>query len=233
MAVKWIKRIILILLTALVVLFALLQGYVFLQKWKIARLPGNQAVYYEVESVEGSPLSEMRILFLGSSVTKGEAALDRSFVDDLAEATGMTAIKESKSGTTLVDEFSPTALLVYGNGKSYIQRLKEIDKTQSLDAVVVQLSTNDASLKKSLGEISATRDTEGQNSKTITGAMEYILAYVQETWDCPVVFYTNAYYENSAYEAMIQQLYLLQEKWEFGIIDLYSDEAFNAITPSQ
>lgn len=42
-----------------------------------------------------------RILFLGSSVTKGACALNQSMADDIAARDGAVVTKEAVSGTTL------------------------------------------------------------------------------------------------------------------------------------
>lgn len=44
-----------------------------------------------------------------------------------------------------------------------------------------------------------------------------------------MVFYTGSYYESDVYEAMVGQLLKIQEKRGIGVIDLYTDEEFNAI----
>lgn len=49
------------------------------------------------------PLQGKTIIFLGSSITYGEAADGRSFVDIMEEKDGINAIKEAVSGTTLAD----------------------------------------------------------------------------------------------------------------------------------
>ena len=56
-----------------------------------------------------------------------------------------------------------------------------------------QLSTNDATTKKELGQISKGFDQPDFDTKTITGAEEFIIWYAQETWNCPVIFYTGSY----------------------------------------
>ena len=59
--------------------------------------------------------------------------------------------------------------------------------------------------------------------------MEYVIRSSMDRWNCPVVFYTGSYYESDAYSAMVKRLYELQDKWQIGIIDLYTDEVLNAI----
>lgn len=168
-----------------------------------------------------SKLNGKRILFLGSSVTYGAAAGGRSFVEELAERTGCEAVKEAVSGTTLAD-IGP---------ESYVARLNRLDPATAADLFVCQLSTNDAARGLPLG--SPAQAGEEFDRETIAGAIETIVGYAQRTWQCPVVFYTSPRYDSDAYGAMVELLKSLQRKWGFGIIDLWSDEAFNRITQEQ
>lgn len=173
-----------------------------------------------VTQIKGSPLKGKTIVFLGSSVTYGAAAQGQSFVEYLARRDGVNAVKEAKSGTTLVD---------LGSGDSYVERLKQLDRAEKVDCVVVQLSTNDATRKLPLGEISAGKELPDFDTKTITGAMEYMIRYSKDRWNCPVVFYTGAYYDSEPYAAMVRRLLELKDKWDIFVIDLYTDKAFNDI----
>lgn len=221
-----------VILTALIAAaFLALRIYVVVEEKKRSAAPGN-ADAYNAECLEkhvGSPLEGKTIIFLGSSVTYGAAAEGESFVELFESLDGVKAVKEAKSGTTLVDRNSFPALLAFGNGDSYVKRLKEIDPDTEADCVVVQLSTNDASMKRPLGEIAVGRELSAFDTRTVTGAMEWIIGYCRETWDCTVVFYTGSYYESNEYAAMVERLFELKEKWDIGIIDLYTDEAFNDI----
>ncbi len=196
-----------------------------------AAMPGNGEEYApeNVTPLDNSPLRGKKILFLGSSVTYGAAAQGCSFADYIGKLDGAEITKEAVSATTLVDEFSIFAFLGYGDGRSYVTRLNKVDKKAEFDAVVVQLSTNDATMGKPLGEISSSDQLSDFDTKTVTGAMEYIIAYVQKTWGCPVVFYTGSYYESEAYSAMVNRLLELQEKWDVHVIDLYNDAELNSI----
>jgi len=151
--------------------------------------------------------------FLGSSVTLGHTTNGISFVDYLAEDNGWITVKKAVSGTTLVDSGS----------NSYIQRMiNQIGVNAGIDNFICQLSTNDATQNKPLGTISASKNKNDFDKTTIIGAIEYIIAYAYETWDCPVTFYTNPRFNNSLYEQMIDALYQLQKKWGIGIIDFYN-----------
>lgn len=235
MKTKWIKRTLLIFVASLmglvVIALAALHIYVRIDEGKKREAPGN-ADQYAVENVgvvPDSPLKGKKILFLGSSVTDGAASQGCSFADYLGKTDGVLVTKEAVGATTLVDEFSIAPFLIGGNGDSYVTRLKNVDKSIRFDAVVVQLSTNDATMNKELGRISESFDPADVDTKTITGAMEYIIWYVKKTWGCPVIFYTGSYYESEAYSAMVSRLLELQEKWDIGIIDLYNDVHLNSI----
>lgn len=192
---------------------------------QLRMLPGNAAQYgvNQTRTVP-SPLKDKRIAFLGSSVTWGFGALGESFVDYLAKKDGVVPIKEAVSGTTLVDKnvFSPH--------DSYVARLQTIDPTTKLDAFVLQLSTNDA--KGQAGPLGQISQTDDYDVRTITGAIEFILHYVQETWSVPTFVYTNPYYDNQLYKQMVGRLLALQPKWGFKIIDLYHDSTLPHGGPS-
>lgn len=189
---------------------------------KTASLPGNAERYAltHIEKNENSPLAGKHIIFLGSSVTYGAASKGVSFADYMSARNGADMIKEAVSGTTLVDK----------GLDSYVARIKRLDRRMRADLFVCQLSTNDATQKKPLGEIS----TDGSfDTATVAGAIEYIISYARETWGCPVVFYTNPRYESGAYAAMVKLLGEIAEKWDLVVIDLWNDKMFNDITAEQ
>ena len=232
---KHIIRILLILLAVLLLLFAALKIYIAVEAKKRADAPGNTGAYDAVnlEKHPDSPLAGKTVLFLGSSVTEGAAAESQSFVELFGTLDGVNAVKEAKSGTTLVDKTSVLSLIAFGNGDSYVKRLKKVDKGMQIDCVVVQLSTNDATMKLPLGEVSGSTEPAAFDTQTVTGAMEWIIRYSRDVWGCPVVFYTGSRYESAEYAAMVERLYALRDKWGIGVIDLYTDEAFNAAGAEQ
>ena len=190
---------------------------------RFSKLEGNSDKY-AVESVEelpSSPLKGMDILYLGSSVTYGASSLQTAFPEYIAARNGTTFFKEAVSGTTLVDGMN-----------SYISRLEKVDTSRRFDLFVCQLSTNDATQNKPIGEVAGS-DAQNYDTSTVCGAIEYIIDYVDDTWDCPVVFYTNSYYESEPYFAMVDALGEIQQEYGIGVIDLYSDEEFNDITNEQ
>ena len=85
-------------------------------------------------------------------------------------------------------------------------------------------------MKKPLGEISDSFDIGDFDTQTVAGAMEYVIAYARQTWNCPVIFYTGTQYKSAQYEEMVALLLKLQEKWDIGVIDLWNDGEMNAVS---
>lgn len=190
-----------------------------------AKLPGNAERYAlkNIQLQENSPIAGKNIVFLGSSVTCGSASKGISFVDYLAARNGCTFTKEAVSGTTLVDE----------GIDSYISRLNKMEAGLTADLFICQLSTNDATQKKPLGEISGSMDMADFDTKTVAGAIEYIISYAKTTWNCPVMFYTNPQYDNAEYAQMVELLSQIAAKWDVTVIDMWNDPAFPEINEEQ
>ena len=186
------------------------------------RMPGNADEYdvNNVKPLESSPLEGKNICYLGSSVTYGASSLGESFVEFIAKRNKTTYVKEAVSGTTLTTNGTNDTL-------SYIPRMKKLDKNTKFDLFVCQLSTNDASQNKHLG------NSDSKDETTVCGAINTIIDYAKDTWNCPVMFYTNAYYKNDNYAKMVTALKEISTKKDIGVIDLYTDEAFNNITDKE
>ena len=178
--------------------------------------PGNKDEYNADRqgSNERRTLEGRSFIFLGSSITLGFAAKKTSFADMIAYRNGCNCVKEAVSGTTLVDK----------NQKSYVSRLKTISPDTKCDVFVCQLSTNDASFKSPLGTLSENTDIGSFDTHTIYGAMEYIIAYVKDTWNCPVLFYSNPRYPSEQYEAMVGALDRVAAKWDVHVLDLWNNK---------
>jgi len=187
----------------------------FVKEMRLEKMEGNAEQYHleETAVLEDSPLEGKNLCFLGSSVTEGASSLHVSFADYIAKRNSCDYVKEAVGGTTLVD-----------NGEnSYIQRmLGNISTDEEFDAFICQLSTNDAQKDFPLGDISKSKDQNDFDTSTIIGAMEYIISYAQETWDCPVVFYTGTKFDSGLYAEMVDSLYELQDKWGIYVIDLWN-----------
>lgn len=198
---------------------------------------------------ENSPLKDKKIYWLGSSVTYGASSEGKSMADYLAALTGCVSVKEAVSGTTIFDDGKTENTGV----KSYTRRLTDgsnFKKDEKIDAFICQISTNDAwgDRTKYRGEI--TGDTvmakEAFDRKTTLGGVEFIIAYVTETWgiDCPVYFYSGSWFgdegtrmssnpKGSDYDELVSQVKDVVKKWadlgyNVGVIDLYNDADFNA-----
>ncbi len=175
---------------------------------------GNSSKYdpEQLETNLNSPLKGKNICFLGSSVTRGYGSMDISFVELLAKECSISYTKEAVNGTTLVND----------KKDSYVSRLYSIEKNNHFDAFVVQLSTNDASKNKELGDYKSCDD------HTIAGAINTIINYVHDNFNSQILFYTNPDYQNERYEKMIELLLQISKEKNVYVLDLYHDEKFNA-----
>lgn len=186
---------------------------------------GNSSAYSvkNVPAVSESTLKDKTGIFLGSSVTYGYGSLGVSFVDYLEKTDGIIAVKEAVSGTTLVE----------GGKNSYVARMKTIDTEIRADFFMCQLSTNDATKELPLGQISESYDIDDFDTATVTGAVEYIIAYAKQVWDCPVIFYTQAKYDSEPYGKMAEMLTEIKAKWDITVIDFWNNEEINSITDTE
>ena len=67
------------------------------------------------------------------------------------------------------------------------------------------------------------------DTTTLIGTLEYIVCYAQETWHCPVIFYTCPNVEDEDYEDMIEALEQVCDKWNLKMLDLYNDDDFKTL----
>ena len=173
------------------------------------------------EADPSDPLAGLNIIWLGSSVTYGaQSGGHYSMVDAIQDNhPGTVCEKYAISATTLVNE----------KEDSYVGRMKLISKDETPDLFVVQLSTNDATTGKPMGEVSDSTDPADFDDTTIAGAIEKIISYVKETFGCPVVFYTGTYIEKEGYDEMVDLLLQIQEKWGIGVVDMYHNEEMTAL----
>lgn len=198
--------------------------------WDSTVTDGNDS-YFNVENTEiisESVLTGKILYFLGSSVTLGYASQSESFSDFIAKRNSCICVKDAVSGTTLRNN----------SKSSYIHRLKNssvFDYSTKIDGFVVQLSTNDRySVSYALGEMTGyyVTDLDSFDQQTIYGAIEYIIAYIKDIWDCPIFFYTGSKFRklnNDDYAKMVTALNKVSEKWGITVIDMYSDVNFNSI----
>ena len=167
------------------------------------------------------PLSGKNIIWIGSSVTYGYGSDGYSMADEIeAKHAGTRCFKYAINGTTLVNE----------GPQSYVARMmKDINLSTKADFFVVQLSTNDASQNKPIGTLTDSFDINSFDDKTVIGAIETIIAYVKNNWNCPVYFYTGTQYSSVQYETMVIKLQQIAQKWNIKIVDLWNNDKMTAI----
>jgi lysophospholipase L1-like esterase len=204
---------------------------------------GNQSAYDAANTPvldHDTNLTGKTIYWLGSSVTVGMEAGNQSMADYIAKRNKAVCVKEAVSGTTLFDS---------GDAKSnsYVARLKKgaFDASASIDAFVCQISTNDckAAVLNKWGETTGNdvRDLASFDITTTLGAVEYIIAYVRQTWSCPIFFYSGSSFVGPVFETLgtdynnlVKKVETLSSKWNnLYFIDLFNDAAFNNITKDQ
>ena len=83
------------------------------------------------------------------------------------------------------------------------------------------------------GRVSRCFRAEDFDLATTVGGIEAVLATVREKWNCPILFYTAARYDNPRYHKLVNLLVDLQEKWGFALLDLWHDSAFNDLTAEE
>lgn len=139
------------------------------------------------------------------------------------------AIQDNHPGTVCEKYAISATTLVNEKEDSYVGRMKLISKDETPDLFVVQLSTNDATTGKPMGEVTDSTDPADFDDTTIAGAIETIISYVQENFGCPVVFYTGTYTEKENYDQMVDLLLQIQEKWGIGVVDMFHNEEMTAV----
>jgi lysophospholipase L1-like esterase len=196
--------------------------------------PNGNAPDYDVEKSEvlaDSPLKGKTLYFLGSSVTIGYGSNGAAFPHYIGKRDQCNVVVEAVTGTTLMDK----------NDNSYVHRVEfgsKFDKNAKVDLFICQLSTNDTgggtADMLNLGDIvGPTGNLSAYDKTTITGAMEYIITYVRETWRCPVLFYSCSKRNDARYGRMVDRLNELAAVWDIGVLDLWNDEGFNNTTKDQ
>ena len=153
----------------------------------------------------------MKLYFLVSSVTYGVLWVVYSFVDEIAKTTGWECIKDAICGATL-------AVCNADGELSYVARINKLNFQTNITKLIVQLSTNDAMRNVPIGALTVNGE---YNTKTILGAIEYIVHYAKTVLKCSVTFITNPFFNNKKYEKMIEYLYEIQKKSPCEIIDFY------------
>lgn len=176
------------------------------------------------------PKQGKKILFLGSSVVEGAAALRDGPAEYIAAVDGAIIEKSSYSGTTIA----------YQDERSYAPRMLEYTKEDGFDAVVLQLSTNDAGQGVERGEISVSYDPADFDKYTFCGSMELMLEHCKNELQCPVIIFTvtsfgqkEEMFQEDNYAGLIELTKQLCEKWDVSLLNMWEDEELNNITEEQ
>ncbi|MBP5216589.1 MAG: SGNH/GDSL hydrolase family protein [Bacilli bacterium] len=198
------------------------------------------------------PLQGRILYWLGSSVTEGSGADGQSMADYLAAKTGCICKKEAVSGTTFFED---------GHQDSYAARLQHSrifdPANDQIAGFLCQISTNDCKrsnlAKRGIMSAEDVFDSSSFDIKTTLGAIEFIIAYVNERFHCPIYFFSGAYFgdgfqkgkrqnpdpKGSEYGKLVDQVKAIAKKWnakdsvEVRVIDLFHDEAFNALASAE
>lgn len=63
--------------------------------------------------------------------------------------------------------------------------------------------------------------------------MEFLIAYVKETYHCPVLFYTGTWFKSERYEQMVRALKKLQRKWKTDVLDFWDDPQMRCVSAKE
>lgn len=177
---------------------------------------------YTHENMSKHPLYGKTVYHLGSSISHGHDNNGVSFVEQIAALTGSKYVKEAESGTTLSTV----------HGKSYVERWSNFTFDDAPEFLVLQLSTNDFTRGGiELGSVSTASD--GFDTKTTSGAIEYIIAETKKkSPETKVVIYTCAvksgWGAKQQYAGFINtNLRMISEKWGAIVVDLFNAETVN------
>lgn len=151
------------------------------------------------------------VLFFGTDFTRGKKG-DISFVDQLQEKKLIHAMKFcSDDDVTLTKR---------RNDNNYIDMLTSLPVDEYMPAyVMIEIPYGDIKRHSKIGEISDGAWCADFDTKTLIGAMEYIVIYCRDTWGCPVGFYTGYYPEDEDYQKLIDAMNIVAEKWKVDTID--------------
>ena len=176
--------------------------------------PGNRKRFSPslLEEDPSSPLKGKRMLFLGSSVTRGYGSLGEGFPECFIWRDGALPTKEAVDGTTLANK----------DGRSYLSRLRR-HEGERFDHMLVQLSTNDAWQGLPLG------DKDSQDTGTTFGSLNEILRIGSSLSKALPIVWSNPYFENGPYREMVRIAKEIAAEERCLFLNLYEDPLVNSI----
>lgn len=221
--------------------------YTLLDDSHLDEKDANDAVFDPINVMANdSSLKDKTFYWLGSSVTYGHESEGFSMSEYVSSLTGAKCFKDAESGTTLLCDNAN----IKSGEKSYTSRLTNseiFDKETKIDGFICQISTNDSTPGNNSKRGVVSKDYENFDLKTTLGGVEYIISYVHKTWNCPIYFYSGAYFKDgkdktkresnnppgSNYASLVSDVKQIAIKWnkkvdyQVRIIDLYNDVDFN------
>ncbi|WP_165496283.1 SGNH/GDSL hydrolase family protein [Alloscardovia theropitheci] len=182
----------------------------FAPRWE--KHPGN-AHQFDVTTIkaESSELSGKTLFALGSSITWGYASGGQALGEYLAQRFNLHLIKDAVNGTSIAGDASDT----------YVARLKKHNHhTDSPDMFLIQLSTNDV--------------WQGFNEDDVITSIREMIAYIEQEWNVPIVFYTNTHFDNEQYAQTVSALQdVCKQKSRCSLINLWNNVSLNNVTANQ
>ena len=155
-------------------------------------------------------------------LTPGENERKRLFVTD-----GTVASLECMQNFTSCfddDVCGNDVLLVLGSGEAY----KTIESVLNIIKKAIDYGFSRHDLLVGIGG-GVICDLTAFDDSTIAGAIETIIAYARDTFNCPVAFYSGSYCVKENYPEMVDLLLKIQEKWDIGVVDLFNNPEMTAI----
>ena len=199
---------------------------------------GNDAKYLPENQTQlaNSPLKGKTILSVGSSVSYGNGSGGVSFEDYLEAIDGATVIAVDEGATTIAKRD--------GLDSSFLERLQRAeDPSWKIDAVILQVSTNDASNNAGLGELTDSYDRNTFDLYTTGGGLEYLISYISEKYDAPILIYCSApfktgpIYNAELYDDMVQRVKEIVAKWdkktEIVFLNQWEDESMRSVSQEE
>lgn len=179
-------------------------------------MSGNNSKYSasKSEKVEDSTLTDETIIFVGSNLLSGSKAGGDSFVEYLENSDGI------KSAVYCGND----AVLVERGKNSLVSFVKSIPTENANPRMLLcEVPYADATDGSKIGTITDGYYDNEYKTNTVIGAMEYIISYSEDTWGCPVVFYTCQPNDNKHYAKIMDAVYQVADKWNVEVLDFYND----------
>ena len=191
----------------------------------------------------GSCLEGKTFYWLGDSVIYGSSTNGVAVSEFLSKTTGCLCVKDAISGTKLQ--------CIDNDPMSFLSRVVSgttLKPDKEIDGFFIQISVNDVSSLNytNMGDLSSQTNINlnSFDVSTTLGSLEYIVNYIENTWDCPIFLCTQSFYENSGsrqagffnpdwYTVLLDKVYSLIDKYDtfsnfdVEIINLFYDDAFN------